>query len=478
MIRGAFVNLETETSIPQRSGARVRPPGSAVTDEVVKVAKLLYSFGVKILADHSTATKLRDRGVRCRTASISTRSGYLRIAEKIAEGEIDLLLLPFPPPSLFTDLPCYFKLCSLTYLALSRLGRTAVAAVPAQMPSLREELASKNGKLSAATRLLLTLKTLDIISEYQRVLPHSLEEALAGERTARSQSLSMTPYRIMEGVGDQAEQILGPELSAHHLVDLQVALQYVREYVEPAAVMIRFGKILGIAQGHTLEDAILKATGSLSYGISPPPFQAVIAVNRPVDPEAASHLASFDAILAPAYDLEAMALLKEKQQVRLLTLRRSLPDQWAALTHLLQETSIDDRELLTFMNRPIRVVTRNTPSPHQWKDLLLSWKLVQKIPAASVVVVKGQHLRGVGAGLGTCLSNVKLALEQAATASQNATLASGRFLPFKEGIELAGQFGISAVIQPGGSIRDPEIISTANYYQMAMIFTGVGLYSF
>lgn len=314
----------------------------------------------------------------------------------------------------------------------------------------------------------------------------TLRERLAWEAWER-----LKQYEGMDGnqewslhmPGDTVSLLGGDSVTGAVLVDLHLALEYLKELREPGAVLIGPAKECNIAEGASLKEAFCKAMSSQRYLFGRPKKQlnskSLIAFNRPVDSELAQLLATnhFDTIVAPAYEIEALAFLRVVPTIMLL-LRRSPPSftwNWIYQDEELTKVKVDDRELIMSLGGSLKVVTRRFPHPNEWRDLLFSWKIIYKAPNTGVMVVKEQQIHGHGRGQINCLHDVTLALEQAAQAAQGATIAFRNFIPFKDGVELAGQFGIKAVIQPGGSVRDDEVIEMADHYDMAMVFAGGGL---
>lgn len=345
-----------------------------------------------------------------------------------------------------------FDTINLIRYGIAHHSKLLLITDPLQLPPLMACLAEK--RLLGPLQERLALEAWETLKQYEH--PNAMEETISA--------------------------VNGGNLTGGILVDLHLALEYVRELREPGIVLIDHTKRCGIAEGNNLKEAFLKLLSSFSRAsswqntgvISKP----LVAVNRPVDQELAHLLIThgIGTVVAPAYEMEALMLL-HTTPVKLLILRRSAPPvSWGRTFGEEAGTAlVDDLELITSLAGSLKVVSRRFPYPEEWRDMLFSWKLIRRSPTAGVMVVKEQKVYGLGSGQINCLHDVTVALEQAAQEAQGAAIAFRNFVPFKDGVALAGQFGIKAIIQPGGSVRDEEVISVADCYDIAMVFASSGL---
>lgn len=269
-----------------------------------------------------------------------------------------------------------------------------------------------------------------------------------------------------------AKQLQGKELSYNNIVDVEAAWDLVQEFQQPACCVIKHTNPCGTAIGATPRDAYLKA-----YGADPvSAFGSVIGFNRPLDAATAGELAKLfvEAVVAPGCDAEAREILSSRKNLRLLVIET--PTEVRGQDYQLRRVSGGilaqemDRILVGADNR---VVTRRQPSDSQLEDLTFAFRVVKHVKSNAIVVAREGQTLGVGAGQMSRVDSVRISVEKAGKKSEGAVLASDAFFPFRDGIDAAGKVGISAIIQPGGSLRDAEAIEAADEYGMAMIFTGI-----
>jgi len=268
-----------------------------------------------------------------------------------------------------------------------------------------------------------------------------------------------------------AIQLHGQELSFNNYLDLDAAVSVVADFSMPTIAIIKHNNPCGLASHKDLAEAYRRAL----EGDPVSAFGGVVASNRPIDLATAEEMdkTHFDAIIAPGYNGKALEIFKRKKNLRLL----SLPSAQVSTPFtnfrqisggfLLQTLdAISEKE---FSPRP---VTKRAPTEAEMKQLAFAWKAVKNIKSNAIVLVKDEALLGMGAGQPSRVVSVKIALEKAGDKAKGSVLGSDAFFPFPDGIELAAKGGVTAIIQPGGSVKDEEAIATANRYNMAMVFTG------
>ncbi len=264
----------------------------------------------------------------------------------------------------------------------------------------------------------------------------------------------------------------GKELSFNNLVDLEAAWNLVREFTEPATAIIKHTNPCGAAVDSTLAESYVKAleTDPISaYG-------GVLGFNRPVDGETAERLGKnfVEAIIAPGFSKEALDRLSGKKNLRLVEVDASISlDHEFALKQVSGGMLVQDQDLHVLRAEDLKTVTTRRPSPEEIASLLFAWKLVKHVKSNAIVYARNRQLVGVGAGQMSRVDSVKLGAGKAILPVQGTVLASDAFFPFPDGIEEAAKAGVVAVIQPGGSIRDAEVIAACDRLGLAMVFTGV-----
>jgi phosphoribosylaminoimidazolecarboxamide formyltransferase/IMP cyclohydrolase len=270
-----------------------------------------------------------------------------------------------------------------------------------------------------------------------------------------------------------SKQLQGKELSYNNIVDLEAAWDLVREFDEPACCIIKHTNPCGTATASTLRDAYVRAYQADSLSA----FGSVIGLNRSLDHPTAEELSKLkvDAVIAPGFSADAVKILSAKKNLSLVSIETAgneVPEAGYEIKRisggmLLQET---DRIQI---GSDSKVVTRRQPSDEEVRDLKFAWRVVKHVKSNAIVLARAGVTLGVGAGQMSRVDSVKISIQKAGAATKGSVLASDAFFPFRDGIDEAGKAGISAIIQPGGSLRDAEVIEAANEHGIAMIFTGV-----
>ncbi|WP_409272901.1 bifunctional phosphoribosylaminoimidazolecarboxamide formyltransferase/IMP cyclohydrolase [Neobacillus sp. SCS-31] len=282
-------------------------------------------------------------------------------------------------------------------------------------------------------------------------------------------------YKNLLGVGGsiaEAIQLHGKELSYNNINDANAALQLVREFTEPAAVAVKHMNPCGVGTGETALAAFLQAYEADPVSI----FGGIVAFNREVDGNAAEKLYDIflEIIIAPSFTDEALLVLQKKKNLRLLTVTdRGGEKTERNLISIEGGLLVQDPDLLSIEDAKIVIPTKRRPSEEEWKALKLGWKVVKHVKSNAIVVANGTRTVGVGAGQMNRIGAAKIALEQAGERAAGAAMASDAFFPMDDTVEAAARAGITAIIQPGGSVRDEDSIKKADEYGIAMVFTGV-----
>lgn len=273
-----------------------------------------------------------------------------------------------------------------------------------------------------------------------------------------------------------AVQLHGKELSFNNIIDLNAALEIVKEFTEPAATIIKHTNPCGTATAATLKQAYLDALDCDRLSA----FGSIVGFNRPVDMELAKTIlaeADFvECIIAPSYEQAALDELKAKKNLRLLEVKnfgRKGTKVDVDLKKVVGGLLIQDRDVAPLKESDLKVVTKAKPTKEQMKSLLFGWVVAKHVKSNAIVLCQGTKTVGVGAGQMSRVDSVMIACKKSGGRANNSTLASDAFFPKEDGIEQASQNGVSAIIQPGGSIRDAEVIKKADELGIAMVFTGI-----
>ncbi|MCX7926027.1 MAG: bifunctional phosphoribosylaminoimidazolecarboxamide formyltransferase/IMP cyclohydrolase, partial [Fimbriimonadales bacterium] len=263
-------------------------------------------------------------------------------------------------------------------------------------------------------------------------------------------------------------------------LDADAALELVREFEQPACAIIKHTNPCGVALGESITEAFLRALEADPVSA----FGGIVACNRPIDREAAEAMVApgtfFEVVLAPDFAPDALPVFQERkgwgQNVRLLRTGNLAPPSAMhgyAIRSLTGGALYTERDAIDWNPDTLQVVTERTPAESEWADLRFAWRVVKHVKSNAIVVAKGGVVWGVGAGQMNRVGSVRLALEQAGEHAHGAVLASDAFFPFPDSIDLAARAGIRAIVQPGGSKKDPEVIAAANETGIAMVFTGI-----
>jgi phosphoribosylaminoimidazolecarboxamide formyltransferase/IMP cyclohydrolase len=268
-----------------------------------------------------------------------------------------------------------------------------------------------------------------------------------------------------------AEQLAGKEMSFNNYVDADAAWQLVSDFDEMACAIIKHTNPAGVALGTSAEDAYRRAlaTDPLSA------FGGVVAFNRPVDEAAARALVEIftEVIIAPGYEERALEVLRTKKNLRVLRgvgSNRELGLEYKQISGGMLVQTADTHQV---QQAELKVVTKREPTGKEISDLLFAWTVCKHTKSNAIVYVRDKQAIGVGAGQMSRVDSVKLGAMRAQLPTVGSVLASDAFFPFRDGLDEAAKHGITAVIQPGGSVRDAEVIAAADEHGLAMVFTGI-----
>ncbi|MBX3443555.1 MAG: bifunctional phosphoribosylaminoimidazolecarboxamide formyltransferase/IMP cyclohydrolase [Planctomyces sp.] len=327
-----------------------------------------------------------------------------------------------------------------------------------------------------------TAAEVDVISEAAPAkrleLAFELRQALRyGENPHQSAAWYVEPNAPRNSL-TAAEQVHGKELSYNNLLDLDAALAIVREFAEPAATVLKHNNPCGCAIADTLADAFEKA-----YDGDPvSAFGSILGFNRAVDATTADRLCQpnrfIEAVIAPGFDPEALEILttrpKWKASVRLLRVPGLLEGAGGAAEYRRVSGGllVQDRDDQPDPVDEFQVVTERAPTESERRDLEFAWKVCKHVKSNAIVFAKAGMVLGVGAGQMSRLDSARIAADKSGDRGRGAVAASDAFFPFRDGVDQAAEAGVTALIQPGGSVRDAEVIAACNERGLAMIFTG------
>ena len=296
-----------------------------------------------------------------------------------------------------------------------------------------------------------------------------------GENPYQKAALYLEPWRTA-GVGT-AERLSGKDLSYNNLIDLDAALRIALEFDRPAAVVVKHTNPCGVA----LADAVATAYRVAQAADPISAYGGVVGLNRDVDLATAKAMRRhvLDAVIAPGYDPEALSILKEKKKGAFLIMRTRgelRGDHGADMTRVLGGVLVQTTDFPEVRPESWKVVTKRKPTPDQLRDLAFGVRVSRYVKSNSIVLARDERTVGVGAGQMSRVDACRLAVVKAGAAGRGSVAVSDAYFPFRDGLDELAKGGIAAVAQPGGSIRDSEVIAAADEHGIAMAFTGLRLF--
>ena len=533
---------------------KVRRALLSVSDkrEIVELAKGLRKFGVEIISTGGTAESLRKAKIEVKEVSevtgfpeilsgrlktlhpkifagllaIRGNKEHLKDIKKERIGLIDLVAVNLYP---FEKTACSGKSFeevienidiggpSLLRAAAKNYQDVVVLSNPDKYGLILKEMEENDGQIKEETAYRLACEVFLETSFYDGII-HSY---LKREMSLRTEGFPEKKTLILEKRGDlrygenphqkasiyrekyfgeregeliSARQIQGKELSFNNFLDLDASLSIVKEFKEPAAVIIKHSNPTGVAIDKDVTTAYKKA-----YKTDPvSAFGSVVALNRKVDKSFAKEVSNrfVEAIIAPGFDKDALEIFSKKKNLRLLQLKTQksasqisahLEAPVVSLEMPKLKTAIYDYRRISggfliqelngkVLEKKLKVVTEIKPGKREIADMKFAWVVAKHVKSNAIVLVKNRSTIGVGAGQMSRVDSCEIAIRKAEKSKLNikgAVAASDAFFPFPDGVDLLAKKGVKAIIQPGGSIRDKEVISAANRHKIAMLFTGI-----
>jgi phosphoribosylaminoimidazolecarboxamide formyltransferase/IMP cyclohydrolase len=383
---------------------------------------------------------------------------------------------------------------SMIRSAAKNFQDVAIVTAPSDYEQIAEELSQSGVALSLDTRWRLAQKAFATTASYDAAIASTLERVSANgrfefhEESGFQQTLRLSFNKVMDlrygenphqkaamysdgsgkGVAN-GRQLQGKELSYNNIVDLQAAWDLAQEFEEPVCAIIKHTNPAGTATGKTLVEAYRKALECDPVSA----FGGVIGVNRPVDATTAEEMAKLflEVIAAPSFDEAAKAKFASKKNLRLMEILDAR-QKWT-LKNVSGGILLQDADARPLTEGDLKVVSKRQPTPEEKSALLFAWKVCKHVKSNAIVYARDGQTVGVGAGQMSRVDSCKIGAMKAVLPLQGTVAASDAFFPFPDGVEEIAKAGATAIIQPGGSVRDQEVIETADRLGLAMIFTGV-----
>ena len=391
---------------------------------------------------------------------------------------------------------------ALLRAAIKNFLHTTAVVSPDDYPLILEKLDQHNGGIDLPTRLLLARKAMRAVAEYNLTIANFLERlevkeekiwvnpspplfpALFYSTFSRVQELRYGEnphqkaylYRQLNGALTsltEAKQLQGKSLSFNNLLDFESARRLCQEFEEPVAVVIKHNNPCGVAVADTVLEAYRRAREADPVSS----FGSIIGFNREVDEATAREVTStfVEGVLAPAFEKAALKVLSQKSNLRvlLLPLESSPAANLYEFRHIDGGLLLQERDDLLLDPNLLRVVTKRSPSPLEMEALKFAWKVVKHVKSNAIVFSTPSQTVGIGSGQTSRVDAVKVAIMKAKLPLKGSVVASDAFFPFRDNIDLIAESGATAIVQPGGSIRDKEVIEAADQHNLAMLFTGI-----
>ena len=496
---------------------------------IIELANAIQALGAEILSTGGTAKALRDAGIavtdvaaytgspeildgRVKTLHPKIHGGLLgrrslpAHVEQMKQhniGPIDLVVVNlYPFEATISKANCPFEEAienidiggpSMLRSAAKNHEDVLVVVDPADYPRVLEAL--KGGEAPFPLRRELAMKVFQHTARYDSLIAGYLEKQVQGAETKFPKMLSLqferaeilrygeNPhqqgafYRELHSTEPSVSRgkiLHGKAMSYNNFLDANSALELAKEFAETAVAIIKHNNPCGVALGATSVEAYVKAreTDPISA------FGGVIAFNRPVDLAAAKEITStfVEVVIAPGFAEDALAELKRKKDLRLLDVGplTKVKQEGYDLKKLVGGLIVQDRDLGVLTDlRALKVPTLRKPTDEEYAACAFAWTVCKHVKSNAIVYAKSGQAVGIGAGQMSRVDSVKLAAMKAQMPVKGCVMASDAFVPFRDGLDVAAQVGITAVIQPGGSIRDAEIVKAADEHGLAMILTGM-----
>ena len=503
----------------------------SVTDKtgLVDFARRLAGLGVELVSTGGTARLLRDSGIavndiseltgfpemldgRVKTLHPKVHGGILHrrddrkhVAAVKEHGiqPIDMVVVNLyafektaaKPEVSFSELIENIDIGgpSMIRSAAKNFQDVAVVTSPQDYDAIAAELEREKGQLCKETKWRLAQKAFATTAAYDSAIASTLERISPDQVDLQQESgfpntLRFSLHKILDlrygenphqkaamysdgsGAGvANARQLQGKELSYNNIVDVQAAWDLAQEFDEPVVTIIKHTNPSGTATGKTLAEAYKKAL----EGDPVSAFGGVIGVNRRIDAEAAEemHKLFLEVIAAPEFEEAAKAKFASKKNLRLVEVKPA--NQKWILKNVSGGMLVQDADLRPLEDADLRVVTKRAPTPEEIRALLFAWKVCKHVKSNAIVYAREGQTVGVGAGQMSRVDSAKIGAMKAQLPLKGTVVASDAYFPFPDGVEEIAKAGATAVIQPGGSQRDPEVIEAADRLGLAMMFTGV-----
>jgi phosphoribosylaminoimidazolecarboxamide formyltransferase/IMP cyclohydrolase len=514
--------------------AKIQRALLSVTDKtgLIDFASQLAGMGVELISTGGTAKLLRDSGIavkdiseltgfpemldgRVKTLHPRVHGGILHIRDNpqhraaVAEHgiePIDMVVVNLyafektasKPGVEFHDIIENIDIGgpSMVRSAAKNFQDVAIVTSTSDYEAIASEMQANDGSLPLATKWRLAQKAFATTAAYDSAIASTLEriaapetavfDLSAGEGFPATLRLSFNkafdlrygenPHQkaalYSDGSGKgvaNGKQLQGKDLSYNNIVDLQAAWDLAQEFSEPVVAIIKHTNPCGTAVAPTLSEAYKRALECDPVSA----FGGVIGVNRPIDAETATEMAKLflEVIAAPGFESAAREIFAAKKNLRLVEVV-PMEQKWV-LKNVSGGVLLQDNDVRSLTDADLKVVSDRKPTEQEMRDLLFAWKICKHVKSNAILYARNGQSTGVGAGQMSRVDSARIGAMKSVLGIKGSVAASDAFFPFPDGVEVIAEAGATAIIQPGGSVRDQEVIDTANRLGLAMVVTGV-----
>jgi phosphoribosylaminoimidazolecarboxamide formyltransferase/IMP cyclohydrolase len=490
---------------------RVKRVLISVSDKtgVVDFAKKLQNMGVEIISTGGTAKVLRKEGVNVIDVSKVTGfpemlDGRVKTLHPNIEGAIlanrnkkrhmdelkkqnikpiDMVVVNLYP---FEDTPSLenIDIGGVTLVRAAAINYNDVALIVnnKRYDEIIKELKENSCKLSEKTKESLASETFAYTARYDSIISNFFLRKIKKDFP---ENLNLT-YKKYKGLryGENPhqkgalygepniKQLHGKELSYNNILDIDAAINILKDFEKATVTIVKHTNPSGIASAENLLKAYRLAyqTDTIS------PFGGVVGLNRVVDEKVAKEMAKIflECIVAPKFSKKALGILTKKKNLRLIEAKISKKEKNKDIRSVINGLLVQN--MPGFNLRKLRVVTKRKPTKNELKDMIYAFRVVKHCKSNALAFVKNEHTVGIGLGQTSRVDCAWIAGKKSGKKLKDSVMASDAFFPFRDSIDVAAKYGVKAIIQPGGSIRDKEVINACNEYNIAMVFTGMRVF--
>ncbi len=500
-------------------------------EDIVEFSKELSNLGIEIISTGGTARILKENGIkvlevseytgfpemlsgRIKTLHPKIHGGLLgrrdredHLTQMVKQGIeiIDMVVVNlYPFEATIAKEECSLEEAienidiggpAMLRAAAKNYPFVTVICDPKDYQMVLRELCQRKGEVSKETNFYLAQKVFSYTARYDGVISSFLGAIAEGGRERFSSVLNLqfikkqdlrygenphqkAAFYVEEGAGEtcvaNAVKLQGKELSFNNILDLDSALETVREFEEPASVIIKHQNPCGAATSERdLKEAYCKARECDPLSA----FGGIVGLNRRLDKATALEIIDtfMEAVIAPDYDADALKIFHGRKDLRILKVPFSL-DQFSGgydMKKVVGGLLLQERDLGKVDVAKLKVVTRRSPTHRELKALDFAWKVCKHVKSNAIVYAKEDQVVGIGAGQTSRVDAAKIGIIKANLPTQESVVASDAMFPFRDSVDIIAQAGATAIIQPGGSLKDPEVIKACDEHNIAMIFTQI-----